>query len=146
MRFDWTCGAYCLMHTHYHLLLKASTENLVKGIHWLHSGYARSFNAQHGCAGGVLCDRYRMIVVESERHGLELCRYIALNPVRAGLVDHPADWRWGSYAATIGEVPAPPFLTTALVLELFAGHGGLASGRSRLRAFVDDALAAETIP
>jgi len=64
--------------------------------------------------------RFKAIVVEKETYLLELCRYVVLNPVRAGLVPHPRAWRWSSYRATAGEHAVPTWLTVAWVL----GHLG----------------------
>ena len=47
--------------------------------------------------------------MEKEAHLLELCRYVVLNPVRAGLVKRPEEWRGSSYRATVGEAKKPVF-------------------------------------
>ncbi len=69
---------------------------------------------------------------------LAALRYIALNPVRAGLCKRPADWRWSSYPAAIGW--AAPALTLDLeaVRALFSADP--AAARTRLQAFVEDGL------
>jgi hypothetical protein len=69
-----------------------------------------------------------------------VCRYIVLNPVRAGLVAHPRQWRWSSYRATAGEAPVPAFLTVDWVLALGAAPGRAAAER-RYRRFVRAGLA-----
>lgn len=63
---------------------------------------------------------------------LELARYIALNPVRAGLARAAAEWRWGSYRALAGLEAAPPFLETRWIPEAFGSRRQAAS-----RAFSD---------
>ena len=50
------------------------------------------------------------VLVEKEAYLLGLCRYVVLNPVRAGLVRHPRQWRWSSYRATAGEQAVPQAL------------------------------------
>jgi hypothetical protein len=78
------------------------------------------------------------VLVEGDGHLLALLRYIALNPVRAGLCKHPVDWRWSSYAGMIGWASPQPFLDVDGVLELFGEDRAVA--RSRLRAFVEAGL------
>ncbi len=56
-------------------------------------------------------------MVEKEGHLLELCRYVVLNPVRAGMVAQARQYAWSSYRATAGEVPVPAWLTVAWILE-----------------------------
>jgi len=118
-RFEWMCHGFCLMPNHYHLLLETPEPNLARGMHVLNLAYARHLNWRYARSGHVFQGPYRSSLVRREPHLIELCRYIALNPVRAGLVAHPADWRWTSYRATAGLEPAPPYLTTARVLGFF---------------------------
>jgi putative transposase len=63
--------------------------------------------------------RYASILIERESHLLQACRYAMLNPVRAGLCRRPGYWRWSSYRATVGYVPAPDFLAVDWVLSQF---------------------------
>ena len=58
-------------------------------------------------------------VVESEEEVFDVLRYIALNPVKAGICARPADYPWSSYQAVVGDVPAPSFLDVKWVLALF---------------------------
>ena len=62
-----------------------------------------------------------LTLVESDTYLPESTRYVVLNPVRAGMTADAADWRWSSYAAMIGAVPAPSWLTTDWLLSQF-GH------------------------
>lgn len=135
-RSGWRCAAYCLMRNHFHLLIETPQPNLSHGMHRLNGLYAQSFNARHGLEGHVFERRFHAVLVDSEWHFVELCRYIPLNPVRAGLCTDPGEWPWSSYRATIGEIAAPRFLTTNGIL----GHFGadLVVARQRFRAFVDD--------
>ncbi|HSL64882.1 MAG TPA: transposase [Gaiellaceae bacterium] len=118
VRFGWRCHAYCVMGTHYHLLLQTPEPNLSSGMHWLNLRFARRHNRRHGRTGHVFERRFHSERVDSERHFLAAARYIVRNPVRAGLCDHPSQWPWSSYRATAGERHAPDFLTTAGILEL----------------------------
>src|SRR5690242_4072986 len=93
---SWRCHAYCVMTNHYHLLLEVPGDDLSTGMHAIGSGYARMHNRVYGRVGHVFQSRFRATVVTSESHTLELARYIALNPVRAGLCERPEEWPWSS--------------------------------------------------
>jgi len=135
-RFEWTCHAYCLMTTHYHLLVRTPLPNLAAGMQRLNACYAQDFNRRHGEEGHRFFRRYHDVMVESESHALELVRYIAMNPVRAGACDHPRRWPWGSYPALVGEAQCPSYLTAEWVLAYFGNDRARAA--ERLAAFVED--------
>jgi putative transposase len=109
-RFRWRLHAYVLMGNHYHLLLETPEPNLSCGMHWINSTYAQKFNSRHERVGHLVQGRFKAILVEKERHLLELVRYVVLNPVRAGLARSAGDWRWSNYRATAGLAPNPRWL------------------------------------
>jgi putative transposase len=137
-RFGWICHAYCLLDNHYHLVVETPRPNLPLGMRQLNGVYAQRFNRRYNRCGHVFQARYRSILVEKETHLLSVCRYVVLNPVRAGSCDRPGDYRWSSYAATVGTTPAEPLLTTDWILAQFGG--GRATARARYRAFVADGI------
>ena len=118
-QYRWLCHGYCLMSNHYHLLLETPEPNLAKGMKRLNSRYCITFNKRYRRVGHVLQGRYGAIVVQMEKHLLELTRYVVLNPVRAGVVERPDEWKWSSYLATAGKNKPPPFLTTDWILAHF---------------------------
>ncbi len=61
--------------------------------------YVRHVNAAHGRTGTLWEGRYRAAPIDSDAYFLACCRYIELNPVRAGMVRHPRDYRWSSWRA-----------------------------------------------
>ena len=63
----------------------------------LNGRYARRFNLRHERVGHVFQGPYSATPTTRDEHLLEACRSIVLNPVRAGLCEHPADWPWSSY-------------------------------------------------
>jgi REP element-mobilizing transposase RayT len=132
-RFGWRCHAYCLMPNHYHLMLETSQSGLSRGMRHLNGSFAQRLNRRYERTGHVFEGPYRIELVEAQSHLLELCRYIPLNPVRAGLVERAEHWRLSSYRATAGLERAQPFLTTSFVRSLF-GRGERA--RTRYREFV----------
>lgn len=72
--------------------------------------------------GHVFQGRFKAIVVERESYLLALCRYVVLNPVRAGVVRQPERYRWSNYRATAGLEPAPPWLSREWVLAQFGAR------------------------
>jgi REP-associated tyrosine transposase len=98
-RREWSCHAYCLMTNHYHLLLQAPDGDLSAGMKVIGVGYAVMFNKVYGRNGHLFQGRFKASRVERDEHVLELARYIALNPVRAGIVKRPERWPWSSYGA-----------------------------------------------
>ena len=131
-RFRWICHAYCLMGNHYHLLVETPEANLSKGMRHLNGVYTQGFNARHGHVGHVFQGRYKAILIEKERHLLEVTRYVVLNPVRAGLASRAQAWRWSSYRATAGLCAAPTFLATDGLLARF-GDGRVQSQQAYRR-------------
>jgi REP element-mobilizing transposase RayT len=135
VRFRWSCLSYCLLGTHYHLLVETPEPNLDRGMHAVLSPYAQAFNRRHGRFGHLVAERYSALLVEGEQHALAVLRYIALNPVLAGLCERPEQWFWSSYGATIGLRTPPPFLETERMIGWF---GRPPEATRRLRAFVEE--------
>jgi REP-associated tyrosine transposase len=117
--FSWRLHAYVLMGNHYHLLLETPIPTLSRGMHRLNACYSQRFNDRHDRVGHLFQGRFKAILVEKERHLLELVRYVVLNPVRAGLVADAAGWRWSNYRATAGLATAPPWLDTQWTVSQF---------------------------
>lgn len=130
-RFGWYCHAYCLMDNHYHLLIETSTPSLSKGMKYLNGTYTQYYNRQHKRVGHVFQGRFKAILVQKDAYLLELARYIALNPVRAGMVRSAKDWPWSSYRATAGHENAAACLTTDWVLAGFAKTKAIAQQHYR---------------
>ncbi|MBU4523866.1 MAG: transposase [Desulfomicrobium sp.] len=143
-RFNVLCHAYCLMTNHFHLLLETPDANLSKAMRQLNSVYTQAFNRRHGRVGHVLQGRFKAIVVDREAYLLELCRYVVLNPVRAGMVKDVGKYPWSSYRATAGLDKVPEFLSVDWILEQF----GLdrKSARTEYRRFIEAGMNAEESP
>ena len=96
--------AYVLMDNHVHLLMTPETdEALPLLMQALGRSYVRYFNQRHGRSGTLWEGRYRSNLIESERYLLACMVYIDLNPVRAGMVEQPQDYRWSSHKHCIGQ-------------------------------------------
>ena len=104
----------------------------------LNGSYTQRFTWRHQRVSHLLQGRFKSLVVERESYLLELCRYVVLNPVRAGLVSAPQDWVWSSYGATAGIQTAPPWLDVAGVLDLFdPDHARASAGLPPIRGTGD---------
>jgi REP-associated tyrosine transposase len=96
-RCEWQLHAYCLMTNHFHLLIKTPNPNLSAGMQRLKSDYATYFNGRYSFEGHLFQQRFGSRLIETEEHFADTLRYIAFNPVKAGLCAHPADWPWSSF-------------------------------------------------
>jgi len=92
--YGWTCHAFCLMTTHYHLVLEARRPELSRGLHQLNGRYALSFNGRYSRHGHLFAERYAARVIEGEEYLYEACSYVLLNPVKARLCDRVEEWPW----------------------------------------------------
>lgn len=122
-RQRWRCLAYCLMDNHVHLLIETPAPNLGAGMQWLHGRYAQAFNRRYGRSGHVFQGRFGGVRVKSDAQLLMVTRYIARNPVEAGLCAEPAEWLWSSHATALGD-RGPRWLDTTRLLAFFGASGG----------------------
>lgn len=91
--------AYAWMTNHIHLLATPEYDDSIsKVFQSVGRKYVQYFNYAYKRSGTLWEGRYRATVVDSEQYLLTLMRYIELNPVRAGMVTHPRDYPWSSYA------------------------------------------------
>jgi REP-associated tyrosine transposase len=110
-RFSWRYDAYCLMSSHFHLIVRTPLPSLSKGMHWLNGVYAQRFNRRHGRRGHLFENRFSARVMRDEQHWENSCTYVLENPVAAGLCAFAADWPWSGgrflrrYRPTIRDVP-----------------------------------------
>ena len=132
-RYEWHCLAFCLMSNHVHLLLETPHANLGRGMQSLHGRYAQRLNQRYGMTGHVFEGRFGSVRVEGDGQLWMAARYLALNPVDAGICTRPEDYEWSSYGAVIRGQP-PPFLNAELLLSHFEAAGG--DGVRRYRELV----------
>jgi len=97
---DCSLHAYVIMTNHLHFLLTPNNEKaLASFMQSVANRYVRFFNADRKRTGTIWEGRFKSCLVESDRYAMTLYRYIERNPVRAGLVESVADYRWSSYHA-----------------------------------------------
>lgn len=90
--------AYVLMTNHVHLLMTPhSRDSISRTIQYTGRHYVTYINRCYGKSGTLWEGRHKGCLVSDERYLLMCMRYIELNPVRAGMVTHPADYAWSSY-------------------------------------------------
>ena len=90
----WIAYVVCLMTNHYHLVLEGRRERISRGMQRLNGRYAESFNAKYRRSGHLWGDRFALWQVRDEEHLEATCRYVLLNPVRAGLCERSDGWPW----------------------------------------------------
>lgn len=119
MRYGAVIHAYCLMNNHYHLLIETPDGNLSQIMRHINGAYTNYYNAKRKRAGHLFQGRYKAILINADEYAGELSRYIHLNPVRAGMVSNPEEYRWSSYMAYIGKEKKPKWLRTEFILNYF---------------------------
>ena len=98
--------AYCLMSNHVHLVATSHDQKgLSRALQRIHSEYARSVHLRLRQTGHLWQARFHSVALD-EQHFWAAMIYVERNPVRAGLVEHPGQWRWSSGPAHLGLEPS----------------------------------------
>jgi len=129
--------AYCLMPTHYHLMVYLKIDDLSTRVMQPFSvSYTKAINRQQERVGPLFQGPFRAVWVDQDSYLMHLSRYIHMNPVTAGLAARPEDWVFSSYRDYIGlrdgTLPVPD-----LVLSQFPS-------RQAYQAFVESYRDEET--
>jgi putative transposase len=96
--YEVAIHGYTLMTTHYHAQVTAPDKDALPGMmQRLGKDYVRYFNKRYSRTGTLWEGRYRASLILDERYWFNCLRYIEANPVRAGMVQSAADYRWSSY-------------------------------------------------
>ncbi len=91
--------AYVLLPDQVHMLATpAETDSVSRTVQSVGRNYVQYYNECYNGSGTLWEGRYRATVLDEKEYLLTVSRYIELAPVRAGLVKHPRDYRWSSYA------------------------------------------------
>ena len=96
--------AYCLMPNHYHFLMKQISDNPISNwLRYVFNPYTQKVNAEIGRGGTLFEGRAKHILIDKEEYLAHLIRYIHYNPVKAGLVSSPKEWKCSNYLEWIGK-------------------------------------------
>ncbi len=101
-RYVYVLHSYALMENHYHLFLETPRANVSQIMQNINTSYTVYINKKHKRFGHLFQGRFKGIIVDKETYLIVLSRYIHLNPVRAGIVKNPEDYKWTSYRKYIG--------------------------------------------
>lgn len=95
-KYRFTVRNFCIMSNHVHLIIKpGKKESLSRIMQWILSVFALAFNRRFGYKGHVWYDRFKSKIIANFRQFVATFRYIAENPVRAGMVTRPEAYRYG---------------------------------------------------
>jgi len=89
--------AYCLMTNHVHLLVEERDETIERTMKRIGVAYVSYYNKKYERIGPLFQGRFRSEPVDDAGYFIKLLAYIHLNPVKAGIVAAPGDYRWSSW-------------------------------------------------
>lgn len=131
---DVEIWSWVLMPNHVHIVLMPSdTDGLRRALAPVHARYARCIHSRNHQTGHFWQGRFGCVAMD-EAHLSAALRYVAYNPVRAGLVEHPTDWRWSSVHAQLGLVDDDGLTATAPVRARFPDFAALLAAGEDLAA------------
>jgi putative transposase len=121
-RFELALLCWVLLGNHYHALLRIPDARLSRALQRLHSGYSRRLNKRRNRSSHLFRAHASTTLIESDRQLVGAARYLALNPVEAGIASDPLEWPWSSARAHAGlERPKIPLAETDLRSAFGAG-------------------------
>ena len=139
-RFGLCILNYIVTSNHIHLLVKDTGMGVISNSLQLIAGRtAQEYNRRKHRKGAFWEDRYHATAVQSNEHLAKCLVYIDLNMVRAGVVNHPSEWRWSGY----NEIQSPPKryrLIDLTELVTLAGTNSLLSLQDHHRTWVETEL------
>lgn len=90
--------AYCLLPSHFHLLIRQETDTpAFTSFYAVSASYSRYFNKKHGSWGSIFRGKLQHRWIKNSRQLIQTCVYIHRNPQEAGLVECLEDWQWSNY-------------------------------------------------
>ena len=128
-RFATELHAFCLMSNHVHLVVQDHSGELSKSLRHIKGVHAQRFNRRHGRVGHLFEGRFWNSLLGDDSYLATAVEYVHQNPVAAGIVERPGDYRWSSFRAYAGRDRAPRGLNLGKVLDLYGSR----------RAFLDAA-------
>lgn len=95
-KYKFTLNNFSIMGNHIHLMIKPENgESISKIMQWILSVFSKRFNKYYGYKGSVWRCRFKSSIVRGKKYYKEVFRYIANNPVKAGMVDKASDYIYG---------------------------------------------------
>ena len=140
-RYKAIIHTYSLMDDHYHILLQTPAGNLSQIMHHINGAYTNYFNVKRKRSGHLFQGRYKALLVDIDGYAQELSRYIHLNPVKAGMVEKPEQYKWSSYRDYINVNKSSKWLCIDFVLSLFSIKTSIA--KKQYRRFVESMIDVE---
>ena len=137
-RFNIEIYAYVLMGNHYHVLLKTIEANLSKAMQWFGTTYTRKFNLNHHSNGHLFQGRFKSIIVENDAYLMRLSCYIHRNPLRAGIVDRIAEYKWSSYLFYGYKKKGPDWLKTSVILDYLSKSDLYKAYRKKMQEYAEE--------
>jgi len=101
-RFELALLSWVLLGSHYHALVRIPDARLSRALQRLHTGYSRHLNKRRSRTAHLFRAHPSTTLIESDTHLLAACRYLARNPVEAGIAKNPLEWPWSSARAHAG--------------------------------------------
>lgn len=135
--------SYALMTNHHHLLLDTPDSRIAAALHRLHGGYARQHNVRHGRTAHLFRAHPLARPIEDNDDLKWTDRYVARNPVEAGLVVAPFDCTWSSARAHAGQAKSPIALYEEPLRGAYSSHP---DWRDHYRTYVSAGVAARRVP
>jgi len=118
-RYGFWIYAYVLMSTHVHLLIETGQVPLSKILQGINQRFTMYFNWRYGTVGHLFQGRYKAILCDRDAYLLSLVKYLHRNPVRAGMVTRPEEYRWSSHREYLGK-NKNVLADTGLLLRMFS--------------------------
>jgi putative transposase len=125
------------MGTHFHAVLTTPNGNLSEFMRQFEGDFAKYSNWRNGRVGHLFQGPFRCVLIENDVHLFIAASYIFDNPLEAGFVRRREDWKWSTYAATVGLAPVPAYLSIGWVQTLFPADS-LAASQAILRRCLDE--------
>ncbi len=120
-RYKKICGyeiyGYCLMSNHVHLLLREGKETIGQAMKRIGASYVYWYNLKYDRCGHLFQDRFKSENIEDDKYLMAVLRYIHQNPLKAGMVEDLAAYKWSSYNEYLRQKPI--FTDTQFFLNLF---------------------------
>ena len=112
--------AYCLMDNHIHLLVNEGNDEIARIMKRINVSYAYYFNKKYQRVGHLFQDRFKSEAIEDDTYLLAAVRYLHNNPVKAGMVNYPGEYKWSSYNLYVNDADFRDIIEEQFILGMFS--------------------------